>query len=165
MESTPGVVAAINGYSGGTEFNPSYEDVYKHRTSHKEAVMVYYNPNQTDYEKILKVFWRNIDPTDAGGQFFDRGPSYTTAIFYETENQRQQAEASKTQLTSSGVFDKPIATEILPYTTFYEAEAYHQGFYQKSAQRYQTYSQASGRQQFKELVWREIQQQEKDKAT
>ena len=165
MEATHGVVSAINGYGGGEEFNPTYEDVYTGRTGHKEAVMVYYDPRKTNYEKLLEVFWGNIDPTDNGGQFLDRGPSYTTAIFYETDKQRQQAEISKAELTKSGAFNKPIVTDILPYITFYEAEEYHQSFYRKSPHRYQAYSQASGRQQFKELIWREIQKESNPKTT
>ena len=157
MEATEGIVSAINGYAGGQEFDPTYQEVYTGKTGHREAVVVYYDPRKISYSKVLDVFWRNIDPTDAGGQFFDRGSTYTTAIFYETSQQKQQAETSKAGLAKAELFEKPIVTEIIPFTTFYEAEQYHQGFSQKSPLRYQQYSQASGRQQFKELVWKQIQ--------
>jgi len=111
------------------------------------------------YEELLDIFWRSIDPTDDGGQFVDRGFSYTTAIFYENETQKLAAKKSKEELQLSGRFDKPIVTEILPFTTFYEAEEYHQDFYKKSADRYKSYSGASGREEFKELIWKEIQKQ------
>lgn len=160
FQETPGIKHAISGYAGGTEYNPTYEDVYMDRTGHKESVMVYYNPKEITYEQVLSVFWQNIDPTDPDGQFVDKGPSYTTAIFYESEEQRVHAETSKKALEQSGTFDKPIVTEILPFTTFYEAEECHQEFYKKSPGRYQSYAGASGRKEFKSLVWKAIQRGE-----
>ena len=156
MEVTPGVVAAINGYSGGQEHKPTYKDVCMGLTGHREAVMIYYDSDKLSYNQILDLFWRNIDPTDNAGQFFDRGFSYTTAIFYETDHQKRLAIASKQALEKSGVFGKPIATKILPFASFYEAEAYHQGFYKKSPLRYQQYSKTSGRQELKRQIWQEI---------
>ncbi len=154
-----GVENAISGYAGGIEYNPTYEAVYKETTSHREAVRVYYNPEIVSYEEILDVYWQSIDPTDSGGQFVDRGESYTTAVFYESEEQKVQAEASKIALQNSGKFNKQIVTNIVPFTTFYEAEAYHQDFYLNSKERYKNYASNSGRDEFKAQVWKQIQAQ------
>ena len=158
FQELPGVSNAISGYAGGTEYNPSYRDVYTESTGHREAIRVYYDPKQISYDELLDVYWRTIDPTDAGGQFVDRGMSYTTAVFYENERQRKAAERSKAALDESGRFDEPVVTEILPFTTFYQAEDYHQDFYKKSSQRYEQYSEASGREEFKERVWEAIEE-------
>lgn len=155
FQETAGVASVINGYAGGPEYNPTYEDMYTHKTGHRESVMVFYNPKKISYTELLEIFWRNIDPTDPDGQFYDRGHEYTTAIFYETLEQQAQAQVSKQKLAESGIFDKPIVTEILPFTTFYEAEEYHQDFYLKSPLRYQSYKGA--REGLKERIWREIQ--------
>lgn len=157
FQETEGVTNAISGYAGGEEYNPTYKAVFSETTGHREALRVYYEPEIISYEDLLGIFWRSIDPTDNGGQFVDRGFSYTTAIFYEDDAQRMSAEKSKEELESSGRFDKPIVTEILPFTTFYEAEEYHQDFYKKSVNRYKSYSGASGREKFKERIWEEIQ--------
>lgn len=157
FQQTPGVSNAISGYAGGTEPDPSYEDVYTGRTSHREALQVYFDPADVSYKELLDVFWRSIDPTDAGGQFVDRGPSYSTAIYVRDEQQRRAAERSKRELAESGRFSDPIATQIVPFTTFYQAEDYHQDFYQKSSERYAAYEGASGREEFKARVWQEIQ--------
>lgn len=154
MQALDGVLGAINGYAGGAEENPTYEAVYSHQTSHREAVLVYFDPQKISYDEILDNFWRNIDPTDSGGQFYDRGPSYQTAVFYLNPSQEAAAEDSKAEIQSH--FDQPIATEILPHTSFYQAEDYHQDFYRKQPQRYQDYAQASGREEYKQLVWRAI---------
>ena len=154
FQALEGVGGAINGYAGGEEFDPTYEQVYTHQTGHREAVLVYYDAQKTGYEELLQTFWQSIDPTDSGGQFFDRGFSYTTAIFYLDPKQKQAAIKSKRNFQRH--FKKPIATAILPYTTFYEAEQYHQDFYRKSPGRYKDYVNASGREEYKQLVWQAI---------
>lgn len=156
FQETEGVAAAISGYAGGEEFQPDYQQVYSGQTGHRESIQVYYDPKIISYDELLDIYWQSIDPTDAGGQFVDRGRPYTTAIFVRSDAQRRAAERSKRALDGSGRFDAPIVTEILPFTTFYEAEEYHQDFYKKSADRYGSYEAASGRQQFKEQVWRDI---------
>jgi peptide methionine sulfoxide reductase msrA/msrB len=147
----PGVVKATSGYAGGTGENPTYEDYMK--TGHIEAVQVLYDPARVTYEQLLEVLWREIDPTDAGGQFADRGPHYRSAVFYHDDAQRRLAEQSKQRLAKSGRFDKPIATEILPFTRFYAAEEYHQDYDRKNPFQYKYYRQGSGRDQYLEEVW------------
>lgn len=159
FQETKGVTNAIAGYAGGEEHNPTYKDVYTESTGHREALRIYYKPDVITYEELLDIYWRIIDPTDPDGQFVDKGMSYTTAIFYETEEERITSEASKEALADSGRFEKPIVTKILPFTTFYEAEEYHQDFYIKSPDRYESYEGASGREEFKDLVWGEIQKE------
>ncbi len=156
MQVMQGVGDVVSGYAGGEEENPTYEDVYKDLTGHREAVQVEFDSSIITYQELLDVFWQNIDPTDPDGQFVDRGFSYTTAVFYHDENQKQLAEESKRKLEEDELFDKPIATKLLPYTTFYRAEEYHQDFFLKSKSRYNSYSQASGRKEFKESIWQEI---------
>jgi len=156
FQETDGINNVISGYAGGEEFNPTYEDVYMEKTGHREAVAIYYDPAIISYDELLDLNWRTIDPTDDGGQFVDRGMSYTTAIFYENEEQRIIAQASINELEASGRFDKPIVTALLPFSTFYEAEEYHQDFYIKSPARYKSYESVSGRAEFKALVWQEI---------
>lgn len=161
MQETEGIIDAISGYAGGQEENPTYEDVYSELTGHRETVQVTFDPKEITYEKVLMIFWQNIDPTDAGGQFVDRGFSYTTAIFYHNKSQKEIAQKTKEDLENSNRFDKPIVTEIIPFTTFYKAEEYHQDFYKKSSSRYLGYSEASGRKEFKEKIWEEIQKNNK----
>jgi len=158
FQETAGVSNAISGYAGGTEYNPTYKAVYTGATGHRESLRIYFDPDDVSYEELLDIYWGIIDPTDDGGQFVDRGMPYTTAIFYHNETQREAAEKSKQALQDSGRFDSPIVTKILPFTTFYEAEEYHQDFYQTSSERYEQYAKASGREEFKELVWGEIQE-------
>jgi peptide methionine sulfoxide reductase msrA/msrB len=158
FQETAGVSNAISGYAGGPEVDPTYQEVYTGRTGHREAVQVYYDPAVITYSELLDVFWRAIDPTDPGGQFVDRGLPYTTAVFVRDETQRAAAQASKDALAESGVFEQPIATPVLPFTTFFEAEEYHQDFYLKSKDRYDTYEAGSGREEFKAHVWQEIQE-------
>jgi peptide methionine sulfoxide reductase msrA/msrB len=153
FEKTPGVAKVISGYTGGTEENPTYEEVSSGTTGHVEAVQVYYDPEKVNYEKLLQVFWRHIDPTDGGGQFVDRGPQYGSAIFYHDEEQKKAAEKSKEELAKSGKFEKPIVTPILKFTRFYEAEDYHQDYYRKNPLRYTYYRHGSGRDPFLEKVW------------
>ena len=152
LEKLPGVLKVVSGYTGGTGANPTYENYGK--KGHVEAVQVFYDPAKITYEKILDAFFRHIDPTDAGGQFADRGPYYRSAIFYHDEEQRRLAEKSREALGKSGRFDKPIVTEILKFTKFYEAEGYHQDYYKKNPLGYNDYRQGSGRDAFLEKVWK-----------
>jgi peptide methionine sulfoxide reductase msrA/msrB len=155
FEKLDGVIKVVSGYTGGQVENPSYKQVTTGQTGHFEAVQVKYNPGQVSYERLLDAFWRHIDPTDAGGQFADRGPQYRTAIFYHNEAQRSQAESSKSALDRSGRFTQPIATLILPFELFYTAEEYHQDYYKKEPVRYGMYRQHSGRDQFIASNWRD----------
>ncbi len=153
FEKLPGVVKVISGYTGGEKENPSYAEVSSGKTGHVEAVQVYYDPSRISYEELLGTFWKHINPTDDGGQFVDRGNQYRSAIFYHDEDQKRLAEKSKEALGKSGRFDKPIVTEILPYTKFYAAEEYHQDYYKKHSFKYSFYRHGSGRDQFLEKVW------------
>lgn len=153
FEKVPGVIEVISGYTGGKENNPSYEEVSSGSTGHLEAVQVVYDPEKVSYSGLLDVFWRQVDPTDPGGQFVDRGPQYRTAIFYHDEEQRRLAEESKETLRKSGRFDKPIVTEIVPLGEFYPAEEYHQDYYKTHELRYKFYRWNSGRDQFLKKAW------------
>ena len=153
FEKSPGVVKVISGYTGGQKENPSYEEVSSGTTGHVEAVQVYYDSSKITYEELLDYFWKHIDPTDSGGQFVDRGSQYRSVIFYHDEEQKRLAEKSKEELSKSGEFNKPIATEILKFTKFYEAEEYHQDYYKKNPLRYKFYRFNSGRDQFLKKVW------------
>jgi methionine-S-sulfoxide reductase len=148
-----GVVEVISGYAGGTTENPTYEEVSSGRTGHLEAVQVTYDPDQVSYETLLDTFWSQIDPTDEGGQFADRGSQYRTAIFYHDEEQKKLAEVSKKRLEASGKFTRPVMTEIRPYTNFYSAEEYHQDYDRKNPERYHEYKLLSGRGPFIEKTW------------
>jgi peptide methionine sulfoxide reductase msrA/msrB len=153
FEKLPGVVKVISGYTGGNKENPTYEEVSSGMTGHVEAIQVYYDPSKITYEELLDFFWRHVDPTDPGGQFVDRGPQYRSIIFYHDEEQRRLAEKSKEALDKSGRFNKPVVTEIIKFTKFYEAEAYHQDYYKKHPLKYKYYRYASGRDQFLTKVW------------
>jgi peptide methionine sulfoxide reductase msrA/msrB len=153
LEKLPGVAKVISGYTDGHKDNPSYEEVCSGTTGHYEAIQVYYDPSKISYEELLEAFWRHIDPTDGGGQFADRGSQYRTAIFYHDEEQRRLAEQSKTALSQSAKFNKPIATEIVKFEKFYEAEDYHQDYCKINPLRYQYYRSGSGRDQFVKEVW------------
>jgi peptide methionine sulfoxide reductase msrA/msrB len=153
FEQMDGVIDVVSGYTGGHKENPTYRQVTSGRTGHYEAVKVTYDPERVTYSELLDVFWRQIDPTDAGGQFVDKGSQYLTAIFYHDEEQRRLAEKSKKELDRSGRYDKPIVTEIKKASTFYMAEEYHQDYYKKSEARYKNYRFFSGRDQFLEAVW------------
>jgi peptide methionine sulfoxide reductase msrA/msrB len=155
FEKLPGVVKVISGYTGGHKENPSYEEVSSGTTGHVEAVQVYYDPSKIIYEELLDYFWKHIDPTDPGGQFVDRGSQYRSVIFYHDEEQKRLAEKSKEALSKFGKFNKPIVTEILKFTKFYEAEEYHQDYYKKNPLRYKFYRYNSGRDQFLKKVWGE----------
>jgi peptide methionine sulfoxide reductase msrA/msrB len=151
FEKLPGVVEAISGYTGGRGDNPTYENYGQ--KGHVEAVQVIYDPAKVSYRALLDYFWRHIDPTDAGGQFVDRGAQYRSAIFYHDAEQQRQAESSKQALEKSKRFAKPIVTEILPLTTFFPAEDYHQDYYKTHAVKYKYYRWNSGRDQFIQKVW------------
>lgn len=153
FEKVDGVVEAISGYTGGTVENPTYHQVSAGGTGHAEAVRVRYDPAKISYEQLLDVFWRHIDPTDAGGQFVDRGLQYRSGIFYHNEEQKRLAEKSKAALEQSGRFDKPIVTEIVEVGPFYTAEDYHQNYYKTHPLRYRFYRYNSGRDQFLKKVW------------
>ena len=148
-----GVVATVSGYTGGHKAGPTYEEVSSGTTGHLEALQVFYDSALVSYERLLEIFWQNVNPTDAGGQFVDRGQQYRTAIFYHDAEQMRQAEASKTKITLSGRFSGTIVTPILPAGPFYPAEEYHQDYYKKSPVRYKLYRYNSGRDQFLESVW------------
>ncbi len=148
-----GVQQVISGYTGGHVENPTYEQVKAGDTGHYEAVEISYNPEVISYSEILELYWRQIDPTDDGGQFQDRGDSYRAAIFYSDEEQQKEAALSKEELAQSGRFKKPIVTEILPAATFYPAEEYHQDFYKKNEQEYKEDRAKSGRDEFIEKTW------------
>lgn len=153
FDKTPGVVSSEAGYTGGSKRNPAYEEVSAGLTGHAEAVRVLFDPAEVSYEKLLGVFWRSMDPTDAGGQFADRGSQYRPIIFYHSEEQRRLAQGSKKALAESGRFSKPIATAIQPAREFYPAEEYHQKYYLKNPASYQAYRKGSGREAFLEKVW------------
>ena len=155
FESVDGVVEAISGYTGGTVVNPTYQEVSRGETGHLEAVQVYYDPDVVSYGELLDVFWMNVDPTDDGGQFVDRGSQYLTAVFYHDEAQRVEAEQSKMLLGASGRFDEPVVTGIVEFTIFYKAEEYHQDYYKKNVLQYKLYSSGSGRGSFIEKHWDE----------
>jgi len=148
-----GVESTTSGYTGGKEEDPTYEQVSSGATGHAEAVWVVYDPRKVSYEKLLDVFWRNIDPTAVDRQFVDVGRQYRSAIFYHDDQQKRLAETSRDRLAASGRFKGPIVTEIVPAGPFYPAEEYHQDYYRKNPIRYQWYRWGSGRDQFLEKVW------------
>lgn len=151
FEKLDGVLHVDAGYTGGTGTNPTYEDYAQ--KGHVEAVQITYDPAKINYSQLLDVFWRQINPTDPGGQFVDRGPQYRSAIFYHDAEQKRLAEASKEQLGKSGRFSQPIVTELIQAGPFYKAEDYHQDYYKKNPIRYHYYRHRSGRDQFIEKTW------------
>ena len=153
FESLRGVSFVVSGYTGGHVENPTYRQVTGGNTGHYEAVRVIYDDEVIGYDELLEVFWRNIDPTDSYGQFYDRGDQYRTAVFYSGRAERRLAERSKAALEASGKFDDPIVTEILPAAPFYEAEEYHQDYYRRQPDRYYAYAEGSGRKGFLATVW------------
>ncbi len=162
FEGLDGVNKIVTGYTGGNTVNPTYEAVCQGDTGHYEAVQVHYDSQKISYEALLHVFWRQIDPTDVGGQFHDRGQSYQTAIFYHDEAQKIAAERSLAELVSSGRFDEPIATQILPAAEFYPAEEYHQNYHKKKKFHYSIYRKSSGRDQFIRRHWASPENKKKD---
>ena len=162
FEHVPGVLSAVSGYTTGKTKNPTYQNYVA--GGHLEAVEVTFNPSVVSYEKLLDVFWHQINPTDDGGQFVDRGYAYTTGIFYFNDVQKQLAEASKAALIKSKKFDKPIVTPIKPAQVFYPAEDYHQDYYKKNPLRYWYYRRGSGRDDFLDSVWGKNRNQDMSKA-
>lgn len=150
-DALPGVLATTSGYSGGQKANPTYREVTAGNTGHIEVIQVTYDPKQISYEKLLEVFWRNVDPLDGGGQFCDRGNTYTTAIFYQGEEQKKIVEQSKTAIEKK--LGRAVVTAIRPAVTFYAAEDYHQDYYKKNPLRYQYYRYSCGRDQRLEKLW------------
>jgi len=161
FEKVDGVIEAISGYTGGHAVNPTYKQVTRGDTGHVEAVKVVYDPARVTYEKLLDVFLRSVDPTDAGGQFVDRGSQYRSVIFYANDTERRMAEDSKNRLANTGRFNMPIVTDILPLGPFYPAEAYHQDYYKKNPIRYKWYRSGSGRDQFLEKAWSDMKPEQK----
>jgi peptide-methionine (S)-S-oxide reductase len=153
FDKVPGVISTTSGYIGGSVANPTYQQVSAGTTGHTEAVQVRYDPSKTSYAKLLEAFWPTIDPLTANAQFCDHGSQYRSAIFYGTADQQTQAEASKAALQNSGRFNQPIVTEILPASTFYPAEDYHQDYYQKNPLRYAYYRRGCGRDARLEQLW------------
>ena len=153
FEKLDGVSEVISGYTGGSKLDPTYQEVSAGGTGHTEAVEVLYDPQLVSYEKLLEVFWRQIDPTDADGQFVDRGDQYRSGIFYLDAEQKQLAEKSKQQLEKTGRFNKPIVTEITAAGKFYPAEEYHQDYHSKNPIRYWYYRGGSGRDDYLDKVW------------
>ncbi|WP_119458238.1 peptide-methionine (S)-S-oxide reductase MsrA [Rhodospirillaceae bacterium SYSU D60014] len=153
FDKVEGVVETTSGYTGGTVEDPTYQQVSAGGTGHAEAVQVRYDPAEVGYAELLNVFWHNVDPFDAGGQFCDRGSSYRSAIFVATDEQKRLAEASRQELADR--FDRPVATEIVPADAFYPAEDYHQNYHDQNPLRYKFYKWNCGRAQRLEEIWGE----------
>jgi methionine-S-sulfoxide reductase len=153
FDKAKGVIKTIVGYCGGTEPNPTYEVVSSEKTGYRESIQITYDPTKISYDQLLDIYWRQIDPTQADGQFTDIGPSYRAAIFYGNDDERKIAAASKEKLARSGKFNKPIVTEILPAMKFYAAEGYHQKYYQQNPEHFEAFEEGSGRVSFKRKAW------------
>jgi peptide-methionine (S)-S-oxide reductase len=151
FDKTEGVLSTMSGYTGGQAENPTYEEVSAGRTGHYEAVKIEYDPAKISYEKLLDVFWPNVDPFDASGQFCDKGQQYRAAIFYATEEEKSLAEESKRRIEQK--LGKTVATEVLPASAFYPAEDYHQDYYVKNPIRYRFYRYGCGRDARLKAVW------------
>jgi methionine-S-sulfoxide reductase len=154
-DQAKGVVKTVVGYTGGNETDANYQKVSAHQTKHREAIQVTYDPAQISYDQLLDIFWRQINPTQADGQFHDIGLSYQAAIYYGNEEEKKLAETSKERLDKSGRFQKPIVTEVLPALNFYPAEDYHQKYYLKNPSDFEAYHVGSGRVSFLEKIWGE----------
>jgi len=153
FEELKGVKEVLSGYTGGKVDNPTYHQVSSGGTGHYESIQITYDPKKMSYEELLDVFWHQIDPTDDGGQFVDRGKQYATAIYYHSDEQKKLAEKSKKEWEKSGIFGVPIVTKILPAQIFYKAEEYHQDYYKKNPENYHRYRNGSGRDQYLNKVW------------
>ncbi len=154
-DNLPGIISTTAGYIGGHVEDPSYEEVSTGETGHAEAVKIEFDSTKISYAELLRVFWRNIDPTNPFGQFADRGSQYRTAIFYLDDKQKETALQSKRELEESGKFKDPIVTQIVPAAVFYPAEDYHQEYYKKNPLRYYNYKVGSGRAGYLEKTWGE----------
>ena len=153
FDKATGVIKTVVGYCGGTEPNPTYELVSSEKTGYRESIQITYDPAKISYDQLLDIYWRQIDPTQADGQFTDIGPSYRAAIFYGNDDEKRIAEASKQKLARTGKFSKPIVTEILPAMKFYPAETYHQKYYRQNPEHFEAFEEGSGRVSFKKKTW------------
>lgn len=153
FDKAQGVIKTVVGYCGGTEPNPTYKLVTSEKTKYRESIEITYDPSKISYEQLLDIYWREIDPTQADGQFTDIGPSYRAAIFYGNADEQKIAEASKEKLARSGKFKKPIVTEILPAMKFWPAEDYHQKYYRQNPEHFEAFEEGSGRVTFKKEKW------------
>lgn len=153
FDSLPGIQSVISGFTGGHVENPTYNEVVRGGTGHTEAVLITYEPDKITYEELIEIYWRQTDPTDASGQFADRGDSYRPVIYYSTAEEQAIAEKSKQNLQENGPFKEPIVTSIEPIQPFYAAEEYHQDFYKKESVHYKRYSVGSGRVGFLDQHW------------
>lgn len=153
FDKAPGVIKTVVGYCGGTEPNPTYELVGSEMTKYRESIEITYDPAKISFDQLLDIYWKEIDPTQADGQFTDIGPSYRAAIFVSNDEEKKIAEASKEKLARSGKFNQPIVTEILPAKKFYPAEAYHQKYYQQNATHFEAFEEGSGRKSFQKKTW------------
>jgi methionine-S-sulfoxide reductase len=157
FDRAPGVINTVVGYCGGTEPNPTYDLVTSERTKYRESIQITYDPAKISFDQLLDIYWKQIDPTQADGQFTDIGPSYRAAIFVANDEERKIAEASKEKLAHSGKFDRPIVTEILPAMKFYAAEDYHQKYYRQNPEHFEAFEKGSGRVSFEKKTWGEKQ--------
>ncbi|MGK0554037.1 peptide-methionine (S)-S-oxide reductase MsrA [Macrococcus capreoli] len=148
-----GINQVVSGYSGGFVENPTYEAVCSNTTGHREAVQIDFDEEKISYEALLKIYFKTFDPTDNQGQFYDRGESYTPAIFVHNSEQQQIANQVIDDINQSQVFTKPVVTPVIPYSNFYPAEAYHQDYYQKAPDHYAAYQERSGRKGFIQAHW------------
>lgn len=153
FDEKDGIVSVVSGYTGGHVENPTYEEVCSNKTGHTEAVQITYDPSKVSYKDLVEIYWQQTDPTDAGGQFADRGDSYRPVIYYGNEEEKIIAQQSKQQLDESGRFNQPVVTSIEERETFYPAEEYHQDFYKKNNAHYKRYKMGSGRQSFINNHW------------
>jgi methionine-S-sulfoxide reductase len=153
FDKAPGVIKTVVGYCGGTEPNPTYELVGSEKTKYRESIEITYDPAKISFDRLLDIYWKQIDPTQTDGQFTDVGPSYRAAIFVSNDEEKKVAEASKEKLAKSGKFNKPIATEILSAMKFYPAEAYHQKYYQQNPTHFEAFEHGSGRTSFQKKTW------------
>jgi peptide methionine sulfoxide reductase msrA/msrB len=155
FDKAPGVIKTVVGYCGGTEPNPTYKLVGSEKTNYRESIEVTYDPAKINFDQLLDIYWRQINPTQSDGQFTDIGSSYRAAIFVQNEEEKKIAEASKAKLAASGRFDKPIVTEILPATQFWPAEEYHQKYYRQNPTEFEMFEVGSGRKAFEKKKWNE----------
>ncbi|MEO8952547.1 MAG: peptide-methionine (S)-S-oxide reductase MsrA [Chthoniobacterales bacterium] len=153
FDHAKGVTKTVVGYTGGKKETANYELVSAHKTQHRESIEVTYDPAAISYDQLLDIFWHNINPTQADGQFHDIGLSYQAAIYYANDAEKNAAEASKEKLGKSGKFDQPIVTEILPRMPFYPAEEYHQKYYLKNPEAFEAYHVGSGRVSYLQSIW------------
>ena len=153
FEKVDGVISVVSGYMGGTVANPTYEQVSDGRTGHAESIEVTYDPTKVTYQKLLDAFWRNVDPITPNAQFCDHGNQYRSAIFYTTDEEKQLSEETKNKIEQSERLPAPIVTQLVPASTFYPAEDYHQDYYKKNPLRYKYYKYSFGRSQRLEALW------------